>query len=64
MAMIWRMSTPTREDREKADATPYCSGDFVTKIINLVISRHQLATNHHGERSLQFAVFHKRWRRR
>ena len=44
MGMIWRMSTPTREDREKADATVHPWGDFVTKIINLVISRHQLAT--------------------
>ena len=38
------MSTPTQEDREKADATVYTSEDFVTKIINLVTSRHQLAT--------------------
>ena len=44
MGMIWRMSTPTREDREKADATVYTWGDLVTKSINLVISRHQLAT--------------------
>ena len=56
---IWRMSTPTREDRQKADASVYTwgRGDFVTKIINLVISRHQL--DHHGERSLQSAVLHK-----
>ena len=38
------MSTTTREDREKAGATVYIWGDFVNKIINLVISRHQLAT--------------------
>ena len=38
------MSTTTREDREKAGATVYIWGDFVIKIINLVISRHQLAT--------------------
>ena len=38
------MSTPTREDREKADATVYTSEDFITKIINLVTSRCQLAT--------------------
>ena len=44
MGMIWRMSSPTREDREKADATVYTWGDFITKIINLVIARHQLAT--------------------
>ena len=40
MVMIWRMPTPTREDWEKADATVYTWEDFVTNIINLVISRH------------------------
>ena len=44
MGMICRMSTPTWKDWEKADATVYTWGSFVTKIINLVISRHQLAT--------------------
>ena len=38
------MPALTREDRKKADAKVYTWGDFVTKIINLVISRHQLAT--------------------
>ena len=44
MGMIWQISTPTREDQEKTDATIYIWGDFVTKIINLVISRHELVT--------------------
>ena len=39
------MSTPTREEPEKVDdATVYTWGDFVTKSINLVISRQELAT--------------------
>ena len=44
MGMIWQIFTPTREDREKTDATIYICEDFVTKIINLVIFRHELAT--------------------
>ena len=44
MGMIWRIATPTREDREKSDGTVYTWGDFVSKIIHIVISRHQLAT--------------------
>ena len=44
MGMIWRTYTSTREDQEKADAMVYTWRDFVTKIINLVISRHQLTT--------------------
>ena len=42
--MIWENSTPTREDGQKADAAVYTWWDFVTKIDNLVISRHHLAT--------------------
>ena len=44
MAMIWQMSTPTRKDRKKAHATIYTWEDFVTKIINVIIPRHQLVT--------------------
>ena len=63
--MISENSTPTREDGQKAYATVYTWWDFVTKIVNLVIWRHQLATkNYHGERSLQFTVFNKGWRKR
>ena len=40
MGMIWRMATPTVEDREKADGTVYTWGDYVSKIINLITSRH------------------------
>ena len=44
MGIIWRMSTHTREDQEQAHATVYTWKDFVTKVISLVISRHQLTT--------------------
>ena len=44
MGMIWRMLTPTREDREKPDPSVYTWGDFVNKIINVIISRHLHAT--------------------
>ena len=44
MIMIWRMSPPTWKNREKPDAMIYTWRDFVTQIINLVISRHHLAT--------------------
>ena len=44
MGMIWQMSTPTQEDLQKVDATLYTWGNFVIKIINLVISRHLLTT--------------------
>ena len=40
MRMIWWMSFPTWEDQRKADAAVYTLGDFFTKTINLVISRH------------------------
>ena len=43
MGMIWLVPTPTREDQEKADATACTQRYFATKIINLDISRHQLA---------------------
>ena len=44
MGMIWQMPTPTQEDREKFDTTVYAWAIFVTKIVNLDNSRHQLAT--------------------
>ena len=42
MGIIWQMFTLAREDREKADITVYTCGNFVIKIIHLIISRHQL----------------------
>ena len=31
MDMIWRLATPTAEDREKGDGCPYKWGDYTTK---------------------------------
>ena len=53
MGMIWKRSSPTREDQEKSDATLEGGGYFVTRIF----SSH---ANHHGERSLQFARMAKK----
>ena len=40
MGMIWRMATPKSEEREKTDNAPYTWDDYVTKIINIICSRH------------------------
>ena len=44
MGKIWQIVTPAQEDLEKVYATVYNWGNFVTKIINLVVSRHLLTT--------------------
>ena len=60
MEMIWPMSAPTREDRKKADAKVFTLGGILSPRLSissfLNIASHE---NHHGERSLQSAVFHK-----
>ena len=60
MEMIWPMSAPTREDRKKADAKVFTLGGILSPRLSispfLNIASHE---NHDGERSLQFAVFHK-----
>ena len=40
MGMIWRMATPKSEEREKTDNAPYTWDDYVTKIINIICTRH------------------------
>lgn len=40
MGLIWRLSTPTTEDREKADGTKFTWGDYSEKLVNFVLSRH------------------------
>ena len=54
------MSAPTREDRKKADAKVFTLGGILSPRLSistfLNIASHE---NHDGERSLQFAVFHK-----
>ena len=40
MGLIWRLSSPSKEDREKIDGTKYTWGDFADKLIRMVLSRH------------------------
>ena len=44
MGLIWRLATPSTEDREKQDGTVYTWGDYRTKVVTLVTARHQKAT--------------------
>ncbi len=44
MGFLWRLSTPSHEDREKQDETDYTWGDYATKMFNLAITRHQQAS--------------------
>ena len=42
MGLIWRLATPTAEDREsrKRDGSDYCWSDYLQKICNIITSRH------------------------
>ena len=40
MGHIWRLSSPSKEDREKTDGTKFTWGDFAEKLISLMLSRH------------------------
>ena len=42
MGLIWRLATPTPEDREtkKRDGSDYCWGDYLNKICMILFSRH------------------------
>lgn len=46
MGLIWRLATPTPEDREarKRDGESYCWKDYLDKICSMVISRHAAAS--------------------
>ena len=43
MGLIWRLATPTIEDREKADGSVYTWGDYGKRVINIIKSRHENA---------------------
>ena len=43
MGMIWRMATPSAEEREKRDETDYSWRDYAEKIFNTIIGRHKTA---------------------
>lgn len=40
MQLLWRLTTPTTEDREKADGTKLTWGDYGEKLVNFVLNRH------------------------
>lgn len=40
MGMIWRMATPSAEDRQKQDGTPYKWSDYVHKVSSIILARH------------------------
>ena len=40
MGMIWRMTTPSAEDRQKQDGTSYKWSDYVHKVASIILGRH------------------------
>ena len=40
IGMIWRMATPSAEDRQTQDGTPYKWSDYVHKLASIILSRH------------------------
>ena len=43
MGLIWRLATPTSEDKEKEDNTTYKWEDYELKLFEIVISSHKNA---------------------
>ena len=43
MGLIWRLTTPTIEDREKGDGTKYTWGAYAEKLVQFVLRRHARA---------------------
>ena len=44
MGMMWRLASPTAEERVKSDGSPYTWGDYTNKIGSLILARHANAT--------------------
>ena len=42
MGMIWRMATPSAEDRQTQDGAPYKWSDYVHKLASIILSRHYM----------------------
>ena len=40
MGMIWRMATPSAEDRQTQDGTPYKWSNYVHKVSSIIFARH------------------------
>ena len=43
MGLIWRLATPTKEDREKPDGKKYTWGDYRDNVVDTVMKRHPKA---------------------
>ena len=41
MGMIWRMATPSAEDRQTQDGTPYKWADYLHKLSSIILARHR-----------------------
>ena len=44
MGFLWRLATPSTEDREKKDGTHYTWSDYADKVFSLALSRHRNAS--------------------
>ena len=44
MGFIWRLATPSTEDREKRDGSSFTWGDYAQKIFNIICTRHAQAS--------------------
>ena len=44
MGMVWRLASPTMDDREKPDGSYYTWGDYTKKIVSMLLARHEDAT--------------------
>ena len=44
MGIMWRLASPTAEERVKNDGSPYTWGDYANKIGSVILSRHVNAT--------------------
>ena len=44
MGFIWRLATPTSEDREKLDESKYTWADYAKNILNMAMFRHKTAS--------------------
>ena len=43
MGLIWRLTNPTTEDREKGDCTKFTWADYAEKLVRSVLARHKHA---------------------
>ena len=44
MGLLWRVATPTAEDRDKGDGTFFTWKDYADKVFNIITCRHKGAS--------------------